>query len=207
VVYSHQILVAVVDRDLGSVRRAVIGDAVRGPRQRDRSHVGVRVGWENAPHIYRRSGFAPGRWEVFVKHCRQAVGPGGRHQVAEFRRFYGEDRRRTVLAPRAFVAHKEECPVPTDRPSHRGPEEVLYHCCLLVGRVEIIAGVQYTVAQKVVGAAMQRIAARLDHNIRDRSVIAPVFRREIQSLNLKFLDSVNRWCDQGRPAQPFIGCY
>ena len=92
-------------------------------------------------------------------------------------------------SPKTFIVQKKESFVSHDRTAQRSAK--LVQAQWRVGNTEKVARVKRIVAKEFVGGSVQRIAARLGHEINHGAAIAPIFRRKRVRLDFEFLNRVN----------------
>ena len=108
------------------------------------------------------------------------------------------------MNPRAFVVDKEESLVPNDRAAKRSSELMLFIRCFgLVWRFEISSRIKGIITQKLPGAPMELISARLCSRIDDGSTTPSKLRRIVRGLDLELGDRV--WAALHRDIAVIVG--
>src|SRR5208282_2812275 len=138
--------------------------------------------------------------KVVVEHCRQGARNVGLEKGWSLN---GENLRLARRLARSFVVQKKESLVLDDRAAHRTTELILMERCLRT-LVKEVTSIQSRVSSGVEHRPVELVAAGLGDDINDRTIIATVFRGEVQRLNLYLLNCIQRRKDERSTAQPFI---
>src|SRR5580765_123773 len=109
-------------------------------------------------------------------------------------RWHARSRRREISLPQAFVVKEEKSLVLLDRPSNCPPKVVPLERRDWVAELvrEPVIRVHYGIAEKLVNAAMELIAARARDNVYHRSARKSKFGGEVGLLNFEFLHRIHR---------------
>src|SRR5208283_4602525 len=142
-----------------------------------------------------------GSGKILKEHRRQTA---RRRLTTGVRRLANHKFGTAILQPRAFVVHEEKGLVLLDRAAEGKAELVQLKGSFFDRSVEKVPGIKGSVPIVVKQRAVKIVCAGFRNDIYNRPVVAPILRREIQGLDLHFLNCFQRGINQWRSSEPLI---